>query len=163
MLFLHTRGANVRVEKLCFLLFASFWPILAGFLQILPQIKNFFQKSKCAHILILDANFVPKLTFLGLLSPEISFGEKNSHPPRHPAYFASCENYIIKRLSEPWHHRARLADCAGISLWAIHYLDNFTADEIINKMGQKHGSSVLELTCKWIVLHMSKIPHKYLF
>jgi len=32
-------------------------------------------------ILVLDATFVPNLTFLGLLSPEILFGEKTvSHP-----------------------------------------------------------------------------------
>jgi len=35
---------RVSEEKLAFLLFASFWPILAKFVQL-----NFFQKSKCVH------------------------------------------------------------------------------------------------------------------
>jgi len=36
-------------------------------------------------ILVLDVTFVPNLTFLGLLSPEISFGEKTyTQTPTHP-------------------------------------------------------------------------------
>jgi len=43
-------------------------------------------------ILILDATFVPNLMLSGLLSHEISFGEKTvTHPDNHPAYFAICE------------------------------------------------------------------------
>jgi len=57
---------------------AHFWPIL-------PQLKN-FSKNLSAHvivILILSTTFVPNLTFLGILSPEIWFGEKTvTHPER---------------------------------------------------------------------------------
>jgi len=52
-------------------------------------------------ILVLDATFVLNLTFLSLLSPEISFREKTdavryvmlmpTHSLRHPAYFAIRE------------------------------------------------------------------------
>jgi len=79
--------------------FGRFWPIFGVFLQILPQLKT-FSKSLCACIiLVVTATFVPNLTFLDFLSPEISFGEKNSHPhrhtptdpDRHPAYFAVRE------------------------------------------------------------------------
>jgi len=65
-----------------FTIFSLFW----HFLQILPQLKTFPKNLSVRIILVLDATVVPNLTFLGLLSPEISFGE---NPPRHPAYFAS--------------------------------------------------------------------------
>jgi len=50
--------------------------ILAYFLQIMPQLKTFSKHLSAHIILILDATFVPTLTFLGLLGPEISFREK---------------------------------------------------------------------------------------
>jgi len=42
----------------------------------LLQLKNFFQKSKCAHHPCTRHHLCAKLTFLGLLSPEITSGEK---------------------------------------------------------------------------------------
>jgi len=47
-------------------------------------------------ILVLDATYVPNLTFFGLLSPETSLGEKpvtysQTHSDTHPAYFAIHE------------------------------------------------------------------------
>jgi len=76
-----------------------FWQFLAYFLRFLPQLKNFFRKLSVCIILVLDATFVPNSTFVGLLRPEIPFGEQNSHPPRYPhiqtnsqlAYFAISE------------------------------------------------------------------------
>jgi len=70
----------------------SFLPIFGVYFANFATINNFFSKNLSARIiLVLDATIVPNLTFLGLLSPEISFGEKNSHPPtqthslfRHP-------------------------------------------------------------------------------
>jgi len=56
------------------------------FLQTLPRLS--------VHvILVLDVTFVPNLTFLGLLSPEILFGEKPSPTQasslfRHPQCYA---------------------------------------------------------------------------
>jgi len=64
-----------------------------AFLPILPQLKNFSRNLSACIILILDAIFLPNLTFLGLLGPEISLGEKTvSCPHRHPAHFAFCEH-----------------------------------------------------------------------
>jgi len=57
----------------------------------LPPLKLFSGNLSARIIPKLDATFVPNLTFLGLLSPEISFGEKNSHPDTHPAYFGIRE------------------------------------------------------------------------
>jgi len=55
---------------------------LCFFLQILPQQKTFSKILSMCIIRILDATFVPNLTFLGLLSPEILFGEKTvTQPP----------------------------------------------------------------------------------
>jgi len=52
-----------------------------------PQLKT-FSRISARIILVLDATFVPNLTFLGLLSPEILFGEKTvTQTPsliRHP-------------------------------------------------------------------------------
>jgi len=46
----------------------ALYDLILRFLQILPQLKKFSQKSNCAIILVLDATFVPNLMFLGLLS-----------------------------------------------------------------------------------------------
>jgi len=70
-------------------LFLAFLAYLGVILQILPQLKTFFKNLSAPIILVLDASFVANLTFLGLLSREISF--KNSHPHRHAAYFAIRE------------------------------------------------------------------------
>jgi len=65
-------------EECSFLAF--FGLLFALFLQILPELKN---SGLGVHIIpVLDATFVPNLTFLGLLSPEISLAEKLvTHPP----------------------------------------------------------------------------------
>jgi len=55
---------------------------------IMPQLKNVFKKPKPCIILVLDAFFVLNFTFLGLLSPEILFGEKSV---THTAYSATSE------------------------------------------------------------------------
>jgi len=50
MLFLHICRTTVRVEKkLAFFTICHFWPIIAVFLQILPQFFKNLQKSKCVH------------------------------------------------------------------------------------------------------------------
>jgi len=76
-----------NVHFLAFL--AYFW----HFLQILPQLKTFFPKNLSARIkLVLDATFLPSLTFLGIFISEISRVEKPvTHSPRHPTYFAIRE------------------------------------------------------------------------
>jgi len=67
------------------------------FLLTLPQLKKFCRNLSAPIIPVLRATFVPNFTFLGLFSPEISFGEKKSptQTPRqtlsHPAYFAIRE------------------------------------------------------------------------
>jgi len=48
------------------------------------KLKTFCKNLSASIILVLELNatFVPNLTFLGLLSSEISFGEKTAtHPP----------------------------------------------------------------------------------
>jgi len=52
--------------------FGLFW----FFCKNLATIKKLFQNLNVCIILVLDATFVPNLTFLGLLSPDMSFGEK---------------------------------------------------------------------------------------
>jgi len=69
----------------------SFLPFLAylGVFFNFATVKKLF-KNLIVHIsLVLDATFMPNLTFLGLLSSEILFGEKtvthtDKHPQRHP-------------------------------------------------------------------------------
>jgi len=62
--------------------------LISGFFVQILQQSNFFKNLSACIILVLDATFMPNLTFLGLLSPEISFGEKPvTHEDRHPAYF----------------------------------------------------------------------------
>jgi len=58
--------------------FAYFWRffVLFFFVQILPQLKNFSRNLSVHIIYAIDTTFVPNLTFLGLLSPEILLGEK---------------------------------------------------------------------------------------
>jgi len=56
-------------------------------------------------ILVLDATFVPNLTFVGLLSTEVSLGEKQplTETVRHPAYFAMCytlRNYHSNKIKQ---------------------------------------------------------------
>jgi len=78
----------IKVERMAFL------SIFHVCVQILPQLRNFFQKSKCAHHpRAINAAFVPNLTFLGLLSLETSFGDKktSSHLDTQPADFAIRE------------------------------------------------------------------------
>jgi len=61
------------------LILVIFLAIFAGyFANFATQLKNFFRKLSARIILVLDATFVPNLTFLGILRPEISFGEKMS-------------------------------------------------------------------------------------
>jgi len=71
-----------------------FLPILSFFASF-AAIKKIFQKiilQKCKCALVLDATFVPNLALLGLLSPEVSFGEQAvTHTTRHPAYIAISE------------------------------------------------------------------------
>jgi len=56
---------------------AYFWHFFANF----DTIRKTFTKS--AHIILIpDDTFVPNMTFLSLLGPEILFGEK-THPTRH--------------------------------------------------------------------------------
>jgi len=75
--------------------FPSFLAYFGRFLPILPQIKTFFPKKSLSPriILVLFAIFVPNLTFLGLLSPAVSFGEKKTvtHPDIQLAYIAIRE------------------------------------------------------------------------
>jgi len=103
----HTMGylfGNFRICRLLFLVSevscgeecALFWrfPLFCRFLKILPQLKRLFFKNLSARIIVQDAIFLPNLTFLGLVNPEISFGEKQSPtvtPTHHPAYFAIRE------------------------------------------------------------------------
>jgi len=69
----HTRGATVRFcKKSALQKTTKNRPENANF----ATIKNFSRNLSTHIILVLDATFVPNLTFLGLLSPEISFGEK---------------------------------------------------------------------------------------
>jgi len=71
-------SAVIRGEECAFL---AFFGLFLYFLQILLQLKTFSETSSVHIILILDATFVPNLTFSGLLSPEISLGEKLvTHP-----------------------------------------------------------------------------------
>jgi len=65
------------------------------FLQILSQLKTFSKNRSARIILLLNATFMPNLTFLGLLGAEISFREKTVSPqtPKHPAYLAIREPY----------------------------------------------------------------------
>jgi len=66
--------------------------ILAVFVNFAAIKKTFSENLRACIIFVQDATFVPNLTFLGVLSPEISFEEKTiSHPPRQPAYFAIRE------------------------------------------------------------------------
>jgi len=66
-----------------------FWRFgfLAVFLQILPQLKTFSKHLFARIILALDTTFMPNLTFLGLLGPEISFGEKKQSRIQTPRLF----------------------------------------------------------------------------
>jgi len=67
--------------------------------QFFLNYKAFFSRNlSVCIILVLDATFMPNLTFLGLLWSEISFGE-NNHPPRHPAYF-TIVNLSAYRIPE---------------------------------------------------------------
>jgi len=50
--------------------------LILAFLPILPQLKTFSKNLSVYIFPIPDATFVPNLTFLGLLSPEIKFKEK---------------------------------------------------------------------------------------
>jgi len=65
----------------------AFRPILAFFLQILPQLKTFPKSAR--SILLLDATIVPNLTSLGLISTEIPFGEKKQSPTHPPTQLIS--------------------------------------------------------------------------
>jgi len=66
MLFLHTRGATVRMAKK--LAFFYCLLVLVIFFTNFATIENFFEKSNVQIILTLDATFVPNVTFLGPLS-----------------------------------------------------------------------------------------------
>jgi len=58
----------------------SVWRLICYFLAFFCKFcQNYttFPRNRSAHIiLVLDATFLPNFTFLGLLSPEIPFGEK---------------------------------------------------------------------------------------
>jgi len=73
------------------LIFGIFWPIFGGGFANFATVKKLSKNLSACSVFVLDAAFMQNLTFLSLLSSEISFGEKNSHPPRHPAYFAIHE------------------------------------------------------------------------
>jgi len=66
------------------------------FWQVFGTIKKVFQILSARIILVLDAAFVPNLTFLGLLSPEIS----PTHPDGHPGYFTTRESLRNKNVTE---------------------------------------------------------------
>jgi len=72
------RHCASKKKKSAFLLFVNFWPILAVFCKknVLLQLKTFFENLSACIILVLDATFVPNLTFLDFLSLGISFEEK---------------------------------------------------------------------------------------
>jgi len=68
-------------------LFLAFFGLFMAFFANFATIKKTFYKNLSVPIiLILDNTLVLNLTFLGILSREISFGEKNSHPPTHPHF-----------------------------------------------------------------------------
>jgi len=58
------------------LFFFTVFGLYLRFLPILPQLKTFSKNLNALIILVLGATFVPNLTFLDFLNPEISFGEK---------------------------------------------------------------------------------------
>jgi len=79
-------------EVACGEQFEHFWHFVAYFWQFLPQLKKLSKNLRVSIIFVIDTTFVPNLTFLGLLSPETSYGEKTvTHPDRHTAYFAISE------------------------------------------------------------------------
>jgi len=107
-------GLACGKKNALFFSFLAFFSVFA----ILPQLKTFSKNFWCAIILVRDTTFMPTLTFLGLLSPEIglSFGEKNSHPHRHsstqtyrhPFYFTIRETLIDRqtnRQTDTLHYR----------------------------------------------------------
>jgi len=67
-------------------LFAIYGLFLVFLLEILLQLKNFSKNLCVSIILVLDAIFVPNFTFLGILSPEISVGEKTVACPTNYSY-----------------------------------------------------------------------------
>jgi len=67
----------------------AFLAYVGGFFANFATVKNFFSKTVTARmILVLGATFVPNLTFLSLLSPEILFGEKEvaQSPTQKPSF-----------------------------------------------------------------------------
>jgi len=72
----------------CFFWKIGVFGVFLAFFANFATIRKLFSRNLSARIVhVLDATFMPNLTFLGLLSFEISFGEKNSHPLRHPHGF----------------------------------------------------------------------------
>jgi len=63
--------------------------LFLAFLANFDTIKNISKNLHACIIIILDATFVPNLRFLGLLSPEISFGEKKQSPTQTPTQLIS--------------------------------------------------------------------------
>jgi len=106
--FLHSlriRGATIRVEKIGVLAYFGI------FLQILSQLKKTSKNLNARIILVLDAAFVSNLTFLVLLSAEISFGKKS---PAHLHLYTDTQLILQPQsLSAP--HR-------GINAHETHYL-----------------------------------------
>jgi len=67
------------VEKLCSFLY-FFLVYFGRFIVNFAKIKKTFSKNLSVYIILaLNTTFVLNLMFLGLLSAEISLGEKNSH------------------------------------------------------------------------------------
>jgi len=65
--------------------FLAFLAYFLRFFASFARIKFISPKLKCTHHPCTNATFVPNLTFLGLLSHEMSFVEKTvTHPGIHP-------------------------------------------------------------------------------
>jgi len=82
------------------------------FFALLPKLKNVSRNLSVRIILILDATFVPNLTFLGLLNPEILFGEKKlpCHPDKQLHLLHTDEYNVIFYISQ------NLSNNAGFKL-----------------------------------------------
>jgi len=83
--------AEIACEEEC-ARFCRCWPIWR-FWQFLPQLKTFSKNLNEPIILVLDVAFVPNLTFLSLLSSEISFGGKTQTDTQ---LVSPSEEYIFR-------------------------------------------------------------------
>jgi len=85
-------ASEVAREEEC-ALFAIFL-LNCVFLPILPQLKLLFKNLIALIMLVFDATFVLNLTFLGLLSREISFG-KYTHSHTQTRRHEDCLSQLI--------------------------------------------------------------------